>query len=89
MGEAEVSSINEVITAINVYYDELNISLNEGRKPGIAEYSPVYDKISDLIEHVSAVGLRNLFKVYIFDDVMNLVDEKEPKQKKSRGYHGR
>jgi tetratricopeptide (TPR) repeat protein len=82
VGEAEVSSINEVITAINVYYDELNISLNEGRKPGIAEYSPVYDKISDLIEHVSAVGLRKLFKVYIFDDVMNLVDEKEPKQKK-------
>jgi tetratricopeptide (TPR) repeat protein len=82
VGEEVVSSINEVIAGIKDYYDELNIILNEGRKPGIAEYCPVYDKISDLIEHVSAVGLRNMFKVYIFDDVMNLVDEKEPKQKK-------
>ena len=82
VGEEVISSVNEVIAAIKVYYDELNISLNEGRKPGITEYEPVYDKISDLIEHVSAVGLRKLFKVYIFDDVMNLVDEKEPKQKK-------
>jgi DNA-binding ferritin-like protein (Dps family) len=82
VGEEVFFAINEVIAAIKVYYDELNISLNEGRKPGTAEYEPVYDKISDLIEHVSAFGLRNLFKVYIFDDVMNLVDEKEPKQKK-------
>jgi hypothetical protein len=81
VGKDVISTINDAISGIEAYYDTLNSALEEGRKPGIAEYRPVYENISNLIEQISAVGFKNMFKAYIFDEAMNLVDEKKPKIK--------
>ncbi len=81
VGTDVISTINSVVSGIEDYYVTLNGALQEGRKLGIAEYCPVYENINNLIEQVSAVGLKNMFKAYIFDDAMNLVDEKKPEIK--------
>ena len=77
VGADVISTINEVVSAIEEYID----ALDAGKKFTIREYLPIYETINNLIEQVSAVGLKNVFKAYIFDEAMNLVDEKMTKQK--------
>jgi tetratricopeptide (TPR) repeat protein len=77
VGADVISTINEVVSAIEDYID----ALRAGEKLMIGEYLPIYETINNLIEQVSAVGLKNVFKAYIFDEGMNLVDEKMAKQK--------
>ena len=84
VGEDVVSTINGVVSGVEEYYDTLKIALNEGRKLGIVEWRSIYESINNLIEQVSVVGLKNMFKAYIFDDAMNLVDEKKPKVKEEK-----
>jgi tetratricopeptide (TPR) repeat protein len=83
VGEDVISTINEVVSEMEGSYDEW-----EGKKPGIADYLSIFDKISNLIEQVSAVGLKNLFKVYVFDEFMNLMDERRMKIKEGNIYAG-
>lgn len=78
-----ISTIKEVVSEMEGSYDEW-----EGKKPGIADYLSIFDKISNLIEQVSAVGLKNLFKVYVFDEFMNLMDEQKMKIKEGTIYAG-
>ena len=84
VGADVISTIHEVVSGIEEYYDKQNTALNEGRKLTIAEFLPIYENINNLIEQVSAVGLKNVFKAYIFDDAMNLVDKKKPKVKEEK-----
>ncbi|MBE9594173.1 MAG: hypothetical protein IMF19_11945, partial [Proteobacteria bacterium] len=77
VGEDVISTINVVVSEIEVFYD----AFNAGGKLTIREYLPIYEHINNLIEQISAVGLKNMFKAYIFDDAMNIVDEKMAKQK--------
>ena len=81
VGEDVISTINEVVSEMEGSYDKW-----EGRKPGIADYLSIFDKISNLIEQVSAIGLKNLFKVYVFDEFMNLMDERRMKVKEGNIY---
>jgi tetratricopeptide (TPR) repeat protein len=83
VGEDVISTINEVMSEMEGSYDKW-----EGRKPGIADYLSISDKISNLIEQVSAIGLKNLFKVYVFDVFMNLMDERKMKIKEGNVYAG-
>lgn len=83
VGEDVISTINEVMSEMEGSYDKW-----EGRKPGIADYLSIFDKISNLIEQVSAIGLKNLFKVYVFDEFMNLMDEQRMKIKEGNVYAG-
>jgi len=61
VGADVISTINEVVSAIEDYID----ALRAGEKFTIREYLPVYETINNLIEQVSAVGLKNVFKAYI------------------------
>jgi tetratricopeptide (TPR) repeat protein len=83
VGEDVISTINEVVSEMEGSYDKW-----EGRKPGIADYLSISDKISNLIEQVSAVGLKSMFKVYVFDEFMNLMDERRMKIKEGNIYAG-
>jgi len=76
VGVDVVSAINAVIPEIEKCHDTW---VRDGRKPKIAEYLPIYEEINGLVEQISAVGLRNLFKIYVFDETMKLVDEPKPK----------
>jgi len=76
VGVDVVSAINAVIPEIEKCHDTW---VRDGRKPKIAEYLPVYEEINTLVEQISAVGLRNLFKIYVSDETMKLVDEQKPK----------
>ena len=84
VGEDVISTINAVVSGIEAYYDKQNTALNEGRRLTIVEFLPIYENINNLIEQVSAVGLKNMFKAYIFDETMNLVDKKKPKPKEEK-----
>ena len=77
VGKDVISTINAVVSGIEVYID----ALNAGGKLTVAEYLPIYEHINNLVEQISAVGLKNMFKAYIFDEAMNLVDEKMAKPK--------
>ncbi|HUV03034.1 MAG TPA: tetratricopeptide repeat protein [Desulfobacteria bacterium] len=76
VGADVIAAINAVIPELETCYDKWS---SEERKPKIAEYLPIYEMINNLIEQVSTAGLRNLFKAYIFDPFMQLVDEQKPK----------
>ena len=81
LGNDVILTIDDVITGMEAYYDKLNNALNAGRTLGTVEYLPLYETINILIEQISAVGLKNLFKAYIFDEAMELVDTRKPKEK--------
>jgi hypothetical protein len=78
VGADVIAAINAVMPELETCYDNW---AREERKPKIAEYLPIYAMINNLIEQVSTAGLRNLFKAYIFDPFMQLVDEQKPKIK--------
>jgi tetratricopeptide (TPR) repeat protein len=77
VGKDVILTINAVVSGIEEYID----ALNAGGKLTVAEYLPIYEHINNLVEQISAVGLKNMFKAYIFDEAMNLVDEKMAKPK--------